>query len=260
MPSGRGALVERIRKMLEGGDALEPRIVAPEQVAAADLRSRHGSRALRIEARSGPDGKTRLLAVLDLDAQAIAAEAERLQALDAATPVEIVDRTSWLALRRLMQAGVVAMAGGHGRVLHVDPDFADDETPSAGVAAARREEADRTVRMAGALAAGGFPEEAGPLLAKALRSLVAARREAGGERAPDDSLVDPGELRTVARAKGLSRELEIALAAVPSGAKGAGAAPASDAANAAARLIESLWPVEAASGATPDLSPRALVA
>lgn len=111
--------------------------------------------------------------------------------------------------------------------------------------------------MASALAAGGLPEEAPPLLAKALRCLVAARREAGGEGAADPSLADPEALRSVAMAGALSRDLATALAAVRSPS----AAPsAADATDAAARLIATLWPPATAVRANSSSRPQALVA
>jgi hypothetical protein len=122
MPSGRGALIDRMRAMLDGADSLGPTIVtSPEEGVAADLRGRHGERLLRVDALTAPDGKVRLLAVLDLGADALAAEAARLGATDCALAVEVIDRATWLTLRRLVAAGLL---GGAPRILHAAPDFA----------------------------------------------------------------------------------------------------------------------------------------
>jgi hypothetical protein len=259
MPSGRGALIERMRAMLDGVEALGPRIVPPEEVVAADLRSRHGERVLRIEARTGPTGRIRMLAVLDLEPDELAAETERLRTLEGAVPTEVVDRAAWLALRRLMGAGIVGLTGGESRVLHAAAEFAD--TPDAAIAPATewRNEADRAVRMAGVLAAGGFPEETPPLLAKALRCVVAARGQAKGDITADPGLADLEQLRALADSGAVAAELTRVLAALRPSAASPIATDAADLAQAAARLIASLWPVPAA-GPTGTALPKVLAA
>jgi hypothetical protein len=96
IPSGRGALVDRMRCMLDAADRLGPQIVSPEEVIAADLRLRHGERALLIEIQTDPGGAARLLAVLDLDANGVAGESDRLSRRQGAPslPVEVVDRAT----------------------------------------------------------------------------------------------------------------------------------------------------------------------
>ena len=242
MPSGRGALIERMRAMLEGVEALGPRIFPPEEAAAADLRNRHGDRVLRIEARTGPAGQMRLLAVLDLEPDALAAEAERLRTLEGGVPMEVVDRAAWLALRRLMGAGIVGLTGGEARVLHAAAEFADPADQPVAPATEWRNEADRAVRMAGVLAAGGFPEETPPLLARALRCVVAARSRAAGDAAADPATVNPAQLRALAVSGEAATELARVLAILRPGAASPTATDAVDLAQAAARLISSLWP------------------
>ena len=80
MPSGRAAMIERMQAMMQAEDRVAPRIVSPEEAVAEELRQRHGERALLIEARTGGDGRVRILAVLDLDGEALAAEAKRHEA------------------------------------------------------------------------------------------------------------------------------------------------------------------------------------
>ncbi|HTX51495.1 MAG TPA: DEAD/DEAH box helicase [Caulobacteraceae bacterium] len=258
MPSGRGALVERMRAMLEGAEALGPRIVPPEETLTAELRRRHGGRALRIEARCAPGGQVRVLAVLDLDEAAIAAETEQLRAEGCVVPVEIIGRDAWLALRRLMCAGVVGMTGAESRLLHAESGFADAPAPPEARAAEWREEAERAIRMAGALAVGGIPEEAPPLLAKALRCVAAARRQANGDGAADPALAEPEQLRAAPGAD--VHGLVTLLAAVRPDA----APPTPDAAveltQAAARMLAAWWPSGDVSIADAQAPPAARVA
>ncbi|NJL09184.1 MAG: DEAD/DEAH box helicase, partial [Methylacidiphilales bacterium] len=78
MPSGRGAMIERMQAMMEAAEKAAPRIVSPDEAIAEELKRRHGAAALLIEARQGGDGRVRVLAVLDLNAEALAAEQKRL--------------------------------------------------------------------------------------------------------------------------------------------------------------------------------------
>jgi superfamily II DNA or RNA helicase len=144
MPSGRGAMIERIQAMMKAQPA---RVLAPEEALAADLVRRHGERALLVEARAGADGRLRVLAVLDLSAEALAEEVTRhvpavpdgaaAAAAAAAAPlVEVIDRASYLALRRLAASGLIALAAGDARVLHRAPDFVVAEPAAAAPAQA----------------------------------------------------------------------------------------------------------------------------
>src|SRR5262249_9689819 len=75
---------------------------------------------LLIEARRGADGQLRVLAVLDLDPEALAAEVKRLAERkdDAVPAVEAIDRATWFAMRRLETTGMLKLAEGSIRVLH----------------------------------------------------------------------------------------------------------------------------------------------
>ena len=70
-------MIERIETLMRAPGAAAPRILPPEEAMAEELRRRHGERALLVEARTGADGRVRLLAVLDLSADVLAAEAKR---------------------------------------------------------------------------------------------------------------------------------------------------------------------------------------
>src|ERR1700674_4364529 len=126
MPSGRAAFVERMQAMMQSEKAVAPRLLTAEEAVAEELRRRHGERALLIEARTGGDGSLRMLTVLDLDRDALAAEAERLAARgDGATlAVEVLERATWLTMRRLAATGMLRFADQPGRILHRAPELA----------------------------------------------------------------------------------------------------------------------------------------
>ena len=244
MPSGRGALVDRMRSMLDAADGLGPKVISPEDAIAAELRQRHGERALRIEVQTGPNGAARMLAVLDLDAEGIANEAEHLgrRQDESGLPVEVLDRATWLTLRRLAQAGMVDITGGSRRVLHISPDLA--EPVAEGKATPQtdtwREEAVRAVRMASVLAAGGFSEEAPPLLAKALRYAIAAHLQAAGETAADPSTANAEQAHDLLKRSGMSVEAERVLAILRPGAETPNPADAAELARSTTRLVTAL--------------------
>jgi superfamily II DNA or RNA helicase len=126
MPSGRGALIERMKAAMQGGEA-SPRIVPADEAMAADLASRHGERALLVEARVRGDGAVQMLAVLDLEKDALAAEAGRLAAAiaEGAPAVEVIDRATWACVQRLEAIGMLQRVETPARVLHRAPDLAE---------------------------------------------------------------------------------------------------------------------------------------
>ncbi len=244
MPSGRGALVDRMRSMLEAADGLGPRIVSLEEALAEDLRRRHGERALRVEVQTGPGGATRMLAVLDLDPDGLAGEAARLSRREdaASLPVEILDRATWLTLRRLAQSGMVDLTGGSRRILHASPEFAEPDAAysSNQQADVWREEAERAIAMASVLAAGGFPEEAPALLAKALRCAVAVRQRAAGEQTADPSTTNAEQAHDLLKQSELAIEAERVLAALRPGSATPNPADAAELARSTSRLVAAL--------------------
>ncbi|MBI2236156.1 MAG: hypothetical protein HYU60_04250 [Magnetospirillum sp.] len=74
-----------------------------------DLKKRHADRLLLVEART-VGGGTCLLAVLEVDGEALAAERSRLAGRDGMA-VEVIDRATWEAMRRLATAGLLQMRG-----------------------------------------------------------------------------------------------------------------------------------------------------
>ena len=218
MPSGRAAFIERMQAMMQAADAVPLRILSAEESIAEDLRRRHGERALLIEATTGADGRLRLLAVLDLERGALAEEAERFATRSEGTPaVEVIDRATWLAVRRLAASGMIGLPEGASRVLHRSADLAAADDPRfdpQARASELRVQAERSLRMARVLAAGGFPEEALPLLAKAVGSGVAARLAELGELAAGASLATPAQIRDLLDRGALPRQADGVLSAL----------------------------------------------
>jgi len=198
MPSGRAAFIDRMRAMMEDQKPTPPRLISAAEAFVETLIARFGDDLLLVEESALPDGRSKLIVV--------AADAEaRSFALTGAPGVEVeaLDLETWRAMRRLVASGLLRFA--EERVeLHRSPELprepAETDTPDR----ARVEavvEAERAMRMAEALAKGGCPEEAPPLLAKALRATARALLAARGEPAhetPADSdlrrLVDAGAL------------------------------------------------------------------
>jgi superfamily II DNA/RNA helicase len=208
MPSGRGAMIERLQALMQASERPgAARIVPPEEALAEDMRQRHGDRTLLVEARTCDEGKTHLLVVLDLDHQEIANETRRLAAAGQhGTVVELIDAATWRALRRLQSSGVIQFPGGSSRVLHQAATLCEDEAAAAARlqaarAAALRAEADRALRKAQVLAAGGFPEEVPGLLAKSIGHAGAVKLAVSGELADDRALATPAEVRELVEQK-----------------------------------------------------------
>jgi len=196
MPSGRGALIERMQAMMAAPTRGAPRMTTPEEAFTADLVQRQGDAALLVETRRGDDGRERLLVVLDASPEEVAAEMERANANDAMA-IEVLALTEWLAMRRLAASGLLSFAQP-ARRLHRSAALSVDEPTSTSIDmlnSAALAEAERALGMAESLAAGGFPEEAPALLVKALRKMMAARGESATEAGSSISrLVECGAL------------------------------------------------------------------
>jgi superfamily II DNA or RNA helicase len=203
MPSGRGAFIERMQAMMAAPTRSAARIISPEDEFVADLLRRLGDSVALVELRRDGEGRASLLAVLDLDRDALAAERERA---DGALPVEFVDKAAWLAMRRLAAAGLLQFTH-EARTLHRSPVLpieAIGAEPGDEKASEAMAEADRTLRMAKVLAAGGFPEEAAPLLARTLRSVAAALTAKRGGKLADSGA--EGDIRRLVKEAALPTE------------------------------------------------------
>src|SRR5258707_1103655 len=244
MPSGRGALIERMQAMLQMAPAAAPRIRLPEDVLAEEILRRHREQVQLIEARTGSDGRVRLLVVLDLDAGTLAVEAKRHEASRESGPtVEVIDKSIWETMRRLAASGMVSLGEGQSRVLHQSPDMVTPADPGADLrarAAELRVEAERSLRMARVLTAGGFAEEALPLMAKAIGIGAAARLASLGELGPGASIATPAQIRGLIERGALSPQAEEALATLWSVASGRNKADATSLIETAALVLAGL--------------------
>jgi hypothetical protein len=173
-----------------------------------------------VEARHGGDGQPKLLAVLDIDRAALGAEAARLSVAAGTIAVEVIDRATWEAMRRLALTGMVQFTHD-SRVLHRATALGDEAT---GMVAPHRSAADllaeagRALRMAKVLAAGGFPEEVPALLGKALGKAAAAWLAEHNELPAGTSAAADGEIRRLVEAKQLPAEALVLLDAMQSSA------------------------------------------
>ena len=112
---------------------------------------------------------------------------------------------------------MITLAEGQSRVLHRAPDFAAAADPSFDPqmrAAELRREAERSLRIASVLASGGFPEEALPLIAKAIGIGAAARLAALGELAAGVSIATLAQIRDLVERGVFAPQLEAALSAL----------------------------------------------
>jgi hypothetical protein len=144
-----------------------------------------------------------MLAVLDLERDALAAEQKRLAGQSDAVGlvVEAIDRATWFTMRRLQATGLVQLADGPVRVLHCVPELAaaDGSTGDpAEQAAELSRQALRTLRMARVLATGGFPEEGLPLIAKAIGQGAAVKLAQRGGLAAGATMATPVQIRDLA--------------------------------------------------------------
>ena len=212
MPSGRGAMIERIQALMHGAETTapkvpEPRVVSREEAIAEELKQRYGDRTLLVEARQLEGARVHVLAVLDLNREALKEEMKRAKATTGSDPVvEVIDRTTWLAINRLQASGLIQLVEGASRVLHRAPGQADTEVEDEANAARARAvallgQAERALRMAQVLVSGGFPDEAALALSKVIGHAGAARLAALGELSADVALATPAQIREMVASK-----------------------------------------------------------
>jgi hypothetical protein len=198
MPSGRAAFVERMQAMMGASTRLAARVVSPEEAIVTDLVRRHGDKVLLVEARHDADGHPKLLAVLDVDAPALAAEIERLSSASTIA-VDAIDRAAWLTMQRLAAAGLLQFTH-QPRLLHRCGSFVGPSAVSISTderSAQLMADAQRALRMAKVLAAGDFPEEVPALVAKAVQKAGAARLAARAELPAGASTASDSDIRNL---------------------------------------------------------------
>jgi hypothetical protein len=125
---------------------------------------------------------------------------------------------------------MITMAEGQSRVLHQSPEFTAAADPSVDPQARLtqlRGEAERALRMARVLAGGGFPDEALPLIAKAIGVGAAARLASLGQLAAGATMATPAQMRDLVERGALAPQAETALSALRSPAGGVAADAAS---------------------------------
>ena len=114
--------------------------------------------------------------------------------------MDLIDAATWRSLRLLQSSSVIQFSGGSGRVLHQAVTLCEDEAAAAARIQAERAttlraKADRALRKAQVLAAGGFPEEVPELLAKSIGHVGAVKLALSGELADDIALATAAEVR-----------------------------------------------------------------
>lgn len=208
MPSGRKAFIERLEEIMGApvAPAAAPAAVAAPAGTAAeaaepverlerlrqDLVASLGERLLLLEATAaGDDGPETVLAVVERlegagsgGPEVDAALGRHVDADGQPARVELLDRATYEAVQRLVAAGLVQLTPGARRQLHRSAALASPEP----AARERRLERARTAfgrgerqqRMATVLAGGGFPQEALPPLAAAVRAALACLAHLAG--------------------------------------------------------------------------------
>ena len=207
--------------MMQAENRVAPRIVSAENcrrgAAASPWRPGTANRGAM-----GGDRRIRILAVLDLDGEALAAEAKRHEAgRDAGPAVEVVDRPTWLAMQRLVAGGMITMAEGQSHILHRSPRLRGRRRSDFQFVRADRQAARGCRAHAGhgaVLARGGFHEEALPLVAKAIAVSAAAKLAALGELAAGAGMATPAQVRDLVDRGSLAPQAETVLSAVWSAA------------------------------------------
>jgi SNF2 family DNA or RNA helicase len=114
MPSGRTAMIERMQAMLGRSKAAPIKTLSPEETLVANMAQRFGARLLHAEMRGDY-----LPLVIDGDAVLVAAERSRLAEEGLVGPcLEMIDRSTWEALQRMSESGILRFASAPARVLH----------------------------------------------------------------------------------------------------------------------------------------------
>ncbi|HEX2889817.1 DEAD/DEAH box helicase [Vineibacter terrae] len=197
MPSGRGAMVERIAAVLEPAATplAAPEPPAPDIQLRDELVARHGGALVLLEAHRGADGVDRFLVVIDGE-DAAGRERERLAGGNGDAPqIEVLDRFAYDAMQRLIASGILRPTDDARRELVRSPALASTAGARDQERAARGAEllgnAERKLRMALLLAERGFAEEAAPVLTECVGLAAQARAMITGSTPPDEPMLEP---------------------------------------------------------------------
>lgn len=228
MPSGRAAFVERLEEIMgtPAGAGAHPEPVGPPgepeplERLRQDLVAALGEDLLLLETTSGADGRRTVLAVAErLDApgrgrsELLASLSASSEAAEEPPPrLELLDRRTYEAVERLVEAGLLQAAAANREVLHRSPALADARAAERKrrLERARRafERGERKQRMAGVLADGGFPVEALPPLKEALQAALVCLAHLAGLAVPGESTkLPPATREALGRAEPPAAEL-----------------------------------------------------
>ncbi|HEX4498207.1 MAG TPA: DEAD/DEAH box helicase [Thermoanaerobaculia bacterium] len=197
LPSGRKALVERLETLtgLTGAPSAPARAADPWGPLGGELRTALGEGLLRLEIHPGRDGREVLLVVAEdavedavEDAAAGRPRIEEILSRHFAgtTPpvLELLARSAYEALERLVESGVLSFPAEGRRLLHSAPAPGTERDPQRErrLAAARATfaQAERKIRMAIVLAGGGFAIEGLPALREGVELGLQARARMEG--------------------------------------------------------------------------------
>ncbi|MFQ5740378.1 MAG: DEAD/DEAH box helicase [Acidobacteriota bacterium] len=194
MPSGRSRIVERLESLM-GVESPQQETPVKQPIAAAsvshepvrafgdDLVARLADRLLLLESGKTPAGHTTFLAVVDGQAEQVRPLAERLlgesfSAVGENPSLEVVDRTTYQTIQRLIASGLLKVSTESMGEIHrssafpvADPQRSRQQRKRAQSIFAQ---ADRKMRMTLLLAEGGFFPEAVPALHEAIETALRA--------------------------------------------------------------------------------------
>ena len=163
LPTSRTAFMERLKAVLGADPTAEPEEAAASSVSPAEvLRDRliadHGSALNRI---FGHGNGTAILAVIDLPADRISEEEERLAGLTE-LKVTVIDPTTHESMMRLAQSGLIPSPTETMEEIFPVPGEQEDAGERTNLLRARAlaDRADHKLKAAKLLAGGGFAEEA----------------------------------------------------------------------------------------------------
>jgi hypothetical protein len=190
LPSGRKALVERLETLtgLTGAPSAPVQAADPWEPLAGELRTELGDRLLRLKTHPGRDGREVLLVV----AEDAAVERPRIEEIlsrhfDGTAPppvLELLARSAYEALARLVESGVLSFPAEGRRLLHSAPAPGPERDPQRerrlATARATFAQAERKIRMAIVLAGGGFAVEGLPALREGVELGLQARARMEG--------------------------------------------------------------------------------
>ena len=190
LPTGRTAFMERLKAVLGPDPAAKPDEPATSPVSPTDaLRDRliadHGGALSRI---FGHENGTAILAVIDLPANRIGEEEERLAGLTELA-VTVIDPATHASMMRLARSGLIPSPTETMEEIFPVPGEREDADERANLLRARAfaDLADHKLKAAQLLAGGGFAEEARVPAVDAIRLASGSLAAMTSGREPEDT-------------------------------------------------------------------------